>query len=846
MESRKRSFWLTILSAALVALPAALSAERGGSGAESKNDPLPPGARARLGSGRLVHSSQVFSLAFSPDGKQLVSTGADGQVRFWDVETGHELKRINPQSNAAPNNFNPYYMGVGLSPDGKLLGVSVVGKGILMYDVQTGKYLRQFGEGVNQGYGLAFAFSPDGKQLVMMGRNVGEKNVQLFETESGKELRKFEGHDNFAYCAAFIADGKTLVTGSEDQTIRLWQVETGKQIRALEGHRAGVLGVAVSPDGKNVASLSNDATLRIWDAESGANLHRFSNVRIYYNGYGTLNALRFSEEGKVLTACLSDGIHQWDVATGKELRKPAEGQVAYGIFALSPDGKTMARWNNTQQGRISLYDTATDKELLPAPVTSALALAVSPDGKFLATGGIDRLVHLWDMSTNEEVRRFEGHTGSVGFLFFGVDGKTLISASRDYNDRSLSIWDVQTGKELQTLRTGGNNLFGMAGSRDGRVIACLCQDQQGIGLNLFDTEARKEIRRIRQPGYFYTLALSPDGKSYVTQAQDGSLVIAEVAEGKETRQLLKGNTGAPFFAPDGKTIAVLGPDQSIRLIDARNGREMRHLGEKVEANPGGRVAVPRFPNQVNQLTVAFSADGRMLASPARDGSVALWELATGKLRTTFEGHSGMLTAMTFTPDGATLISSGQEGQVLFWDLVQGNKDDLHQPGEVTSTQAEELWNDLLGDDAARAYRAIRLLRAGSRVTMPFLKEHLRPAAGVDQKRLEKLIADLDSQEYDERARASQDLEKIGELAEPILRKTLEEKPSLEVSKRIEDLLRKIENHTLTGERLRSCRALEVIEYMHEPEARLLLESLAGGAEGAGLTREARAALQRGK
>src|SRR5262249_47924671 len=154
--------------------------------------------------------------------------------------------------------------------------------------------------------------------------------------------------------------------------------------------------------------------------------------------------------------------------------------------------------------------------------------------------------------------------------------------------------------------------------------------------------------------------------------------------------------------------------------------------------------------------------------------------------------------------------------------------------------------DLGGDDGVKAYRAVNMLRAAPKVALTVLRDRVKPAEGTEQTRIDKLIAALDSESFDDRFKATQALEGFGEQAADALRKALLAKPSFEVPKRIEELLQKLETHTLTGERLRTARAVEVLELMSGNDNKALLEKLAAGAEGAWLTTEAKAALERAK
>jgi hypothetical protein len=203
----------------------------------------------------------------------------------------------------------------------------------------------------------------------------------------------------------------------------------------------------------------------------------------------------------------------------------------------------------------------------------------------------------------------------------------------------------------------------------------------------------------------------------------------------------------------------------------------------------------------------------------------------------FEGHQGDVRSVALSADGRRLVSASDDTTALVWDATGGATS-----AKLPSGSMQALWTDLASDDAAKAYRAIWLLARSPEQSVPFLRERLPPAGALDQvrrKQVERWLTDLDSDEAAVRDRASGELEKIGAAAEPMLRKALAGRPSLEQRKRIERLLETVEREQVT-----LGRALEVLEHAAVPESRQLLETLASGLEGAWLTREARASRDR--
>jgi hypothetical protein len=244
------------------------------------------------------------------------------------------------------------------------------------------------------------------------------------------------------------------------------------------------------------------------------------------------------------------------------------------------------------------------------------------------------------------------------------------------------------------------------------------------------------------------------------------------------------------------------------------------------------------------MALAFSPDCLMLASGGMDRTVRLWELTTSKERRRYEGHLGRITKLAFSADRLTLASASGDTAVLLWS-VMGRDPRQREPDLVLAQpQLEKLWDDLASDDASRAWRAICTLARAPKQAIPWLKAHLKPLSAADLNRIALLIADLDSDQFAARQKAARELEKLGELARPAMRKALEERPSLEVRRQVERLLEKLEGPIRAAGLMRELRSLEVLEHTDPTSARQVLEALAKGAPEAHLTEEAKASLAR--
>jgi dipeptidyl aminopeptidase/acylaminoacyl peptidase len=342
---------------------------------------------------------------------------------------------------------------------------------------------------------------------------------------------------------------------------------------------------------------------------------------------------------------------------------------------------------------------------------------------------------------------------------------------------------------------------------------------------LWDVATLKEVKHFGN-GTAHSLSYAPDGKTLATGNADGTVGLWDTATGREAHRI-KGHqreVRSVAFSPDGKAVASCSFDGGLFLWDAGTGKLVRPFVREGDLRRG----------QVYLLAVAFAPNGKMLATaegPPESGdraTVTLWEVATGKPRLWMTGHQGDVNAVAFTPDGRSLVTGSTDTTALVWDVMA-------PPASAGGLTAA--WDDLLVEDAARGYRAICAL-AKSSDGAAFLAKRLPPATEPGG-RVARLIQSLDSDVFDERNKASQELEKLGEVAEPALRNALNDKPSAEARKRLGRLVGK-----LGAEWLRTQRAVEALELAGTPASDKVLQSLAGGAPDARLTREAKAALGR--
>jgi RNA polymerase sigma factor (sigma-70 family) len=837
------------------------------------DDPLPAGALARMGTVRGRHPMGINFLAFAPDGKTVVSFSQDLVLRVWDSATGREVRRFRPAPADLGGRDARFSFHVALSPDGKTLAATGLDTFIHLWDTATGKELRTTAEAKNP---AAVFFSPDGKTLI--SRSTGGHQVQVWDLATGKEtltIEKAPQRSGAPFGLAEMAvspDGKTLAAATTEGArpaktlVTLYNLATGKEMRTTSQNTRGYYWASMrfSPDGQIIAWESDDGAVNLYDAATGNELRQ---IKCRYPGYV---AFAFVPDGKTLLTRqpTESALRVWDVATGKQVRvlceapQPGDGNptMYYGRvrLAVSRDGKTAAVTVGQSLQLIDL-ESGEARPSLAGHANVLLSVQYIAGGKELLTRSWEGSLRVWDAATGEALREFHVPE-KVERVVVSPDGRLF--AAHQY-DRSVRVIDAVSGKDVFKIDAGRNSIFGTAFAPDGRSLAV--RDIGENKLRIFDTAAGKLLRTFELPDpndprtapvgampvpgpqpNWPGPAYSPDGRLLAVPITFQRLGLWDAATGKEliAFNLAQGehSRGAAFTA-DGRSLAVEVSDGTVRLFEVATGKQRRRYAPK----PGGS-SNGGSPNDLGGWysgvpgSLAFSPDGRLLAQGGVGTFVRIWDVISATEVHRFEGHEGWVTTVAFAPDGKTLATSSHDTTALVWDVKA-----ILQRTPAVELSPKELaahWDALAGDDAARAFDAVAALASVPEKAIPHLREQVRPAAPVDGRQVERLAADLDSDDFTVREKAAAALARLAEGAVPALEKVLQGRPPIETRKRIEDLLARARGHVLGGDALRELRAIEVLERAGTPEAREVLKSLAGGVPAVRLTLAAEAALKR--
>lgn len=537
---------------------------------------------------------------------------------------------------------------------------------------------------------LAVAFSPDSR---LMAGAMTDGNILIWRTSDGQQVGVCHGNGRWIWTVAFSPDGQYLASGCADAHVRIWDIgdfyisspttpSGSVLIRKLFGHTNAIFSVAYSPDGKLLASGSADGKICIWQAKDG------TLYRTLEQHTAAVFAVAFDPsvtDGRLLASGSRDRTAKiWDTATGEVLHELSGHTDEILSVAYQPSGNylvtgawdhTVRIWSTTEGTELAVWDAS------QGPV---LSVACHIDDDTVAAAGNDHTIYLWSLATGKLKLSLQGHFRAIGTLAFAGDGHTFVSGSFD---QTIRLWDSQHGYPLRTYHGYANEIQSLTLNADGRYLANANVDQT---ICIWDAKAAAP-----------DLSVTPSNLS--TQRHS------------VPHQIIQNDDGPVFcvaFHPEHNLLASAGQSGTIRIWDVAQ---------------AGRLTCELRRSHDAILSLAFSADGKWLASGTEDRTIFLWDLEHRHCVRIYECHTKMIETLAFTPDGNYLLCGNDDGAVAVWPVPY-----LSHTGMTPQVNAAyNGTSDLLSPHADGHALDVAMLDTAESATRPQLS-HLLVNDGTEQ------------------------------------------------------------------------------------------------------------------
>ncbi|KAL4505772.1 hypothetical protein ABPG73_004657 [Tetrahymena malaccensis] len=591
------------------------------------------------------HNIPISSVAFSFNNKYFATSSEDKTCRIWNVENGFQLM------NTIQGHTKDISL-VAFSPDRKYLASSSHDTTCKIWSVENGFELihsiQKHTDVIS-----SVAFSSNGKYLATGSY---DKSCKIWNLENNFELMyDIQEHTKRITSIAFSADNKYLATGSEDSTCNIYYLENQFElIITVEGHSNPINQVIFSGDSQFLATASSDNSCKIWNTENS-----FDHMKTIE---GPISSIAFSADNRYLaTGFLDKSCRIWNIENGFELVIKIEGHTEniYSI-AFSPDGNYLATGSYDKTCKI--WNVENGFQLISSiegHTSKISSVTFSADSKYLATGSHDNTCKIWNVSNGFELlnRQIEQHVNQITSVYFCELGKYLATGSRD---NTCKIWSVKNGLEfLNTIEGHNRYISSVAFSRDGQYLATGSYDKT---CKIWNAENRFEIITTIEAhtSWIHSVAFSADCKYLVTGSRDNTCKIWDVKNGFKLVNTIEGHNNpisSVTFSTQGKYLATGSCDNTCKIWNVENKFELTNT---IEGHTD------------NISSVAFSADGKYLATGSDDKTCKIWNVEGGfKHIKTIEGHTELIFSASFSANGKYLATGSRDKTCKIWDIEKG-------------------------------------------------------------------------------------------------------------------------------------------------------------------------------
>lgn len=710
-------------------------------------------------------------------------------LRFWDAKSG-KPRPLAPEFKATINSEFPIpalFHEIVIAPDGRHAAL-VVSRAEL--PAPTDDFLRE------------------------RRWNYVDTQIRIVDLKRLEVVRKIAFGKVIPKHVVFANDGLSVAYAAESQIWRL-QLASGAKDAVAQNFPQALKELKFIADNR-LAAMTLEESVVVWDLMTRRQIKDHAVHPVDFEN---------SSRGPLAMSFIGNTLRLIDRATG-QLKPVLEGHREATAVRFSLGAKNTLITRRSQHAM--LWDTSTwtlrgtlnapDDERFDWSLTSGLRTTmnqnISCETKLYINEGKNS-VELREIGSERRIRKMPKN--AFEFKFSNAGNRLLVQKPNRFE-----FYDASSGRYLSKIPHEDPFRFSLrfSLSQSGRYFV-KNEDHQRI--ELFDVSTGKRIRSFRP--------------SFPDHAKNGSVLQAQISDDErfvlgEVREFNKHLENGYF-----------GEKALVALWDVTNGELVREIA----IIPDIRVFWQEGLNRSDLHNLTLSPDGRLIALSQRDQStLQIWEVASGTMRGELRGHEGPIADLAFSADGRWLASSSEDTTILIWDMTRPLQP-VARKERLTDVGLAAHWETLQQPDAANADAAIGSLVAAAHESVPFLRTKLRPISAPDGKRVRQWLDDLGSENFQMRSRAYGELERFGETVLGELENALKSDPPLEKRKRLEALTRGARAIALpfnTPQRLREWRALETLERIGNPEALALVRELASGAAGARLTKSARAVVER--
>jgi WD40 repeat protein len=583
------------------------------------------GRQAYTLQGLFEHEKRVMALAFSPDGKWIVTGSDDGTARLWEVDTGR-CRRTFVHENEA--------LSVAFVSDGHRIVTACLDGSARIWGTWSGDLLSQFrhDKGIS-----SVAISADGAYLLT---GCDDCFAWLWDVNNEDTPVQSFAHDDEVYAVALSPDGRRALTGGNDRVARLWDVETGKQIGDDLRHERMVLAVAFNPaDARMVATGSWDRTAVVWDTTTGKALATLPHP-------GRVRSVVFAPDGSRLLTGDSEQIARfWDVSTREVIDQGILHLDTVYAVAFAPDGKSVA--TGCADTRARLWRFPRKRQAVFRHRGAVTAVRFGPRDGQITTGSWDHTSQVWATNSAAPIGEPFAHDGEVIDVAISPDQLAVLTAS---DDNTAKLWDVDT-HTLLSVFSHDNAVSSVAFSPDGTLVLTASSDGTA---QLWDREAT-QLRTFRHERRVPVAVFNNTGSRVATASEDSTARVWDSTSGELLHVLNhEGHVYVVKYSGDGKRLVTGGDDRKARVWDAASGE-----------------LIARFPHHGRVLDAAFSPDGQTVLTGGADGIAQLWSVGSSRPTAPPLRHDGHVGAAAFSPDGRTVLTGSRDHTARLWDVSSG-------------------------------------------------------------------------------------------------------------------------------------------------------------------------------